>query len=337
MPQDVPQFMQTMVEQDSGNDVLEPLRNDILKDDELPESKDEPKTEAEPSAEKTEQVDTDNNGGESKPTNEDGVTGAGEDGAEKENNGGTDNKQPTDDTKDEKPKEESKPDNAKIVEKTADQIEAAAKGQGNEKLKQAIDLANKFQLVNVDMPKSKDFVLDDGSIDLDSYSKSLITNTVMAIQKSLVGGPLSAALYGVLNTAMTEEQATAQEEKEINDYATGIYNDLVKNFPILSKDKEIEESFDSLLQGENLKRTKLAEQMAKEGKTLPRMEYADYEKLLIRLVGKRNADPTKEEADPVETLKGGVVMNGGAGTPGGDTSDPDIAAMMRVKSKNLFE
>jgi len=323
MPQDVPQFMQTMVDEDAGTDVLEPLRNDILTDETGADEKIEDKP-----------VETDNNSGEPKPTDAENADGSGEDGKKQEAPTDDTNKQPVVPPEDAS-KKEVPTDNAKSVEKTAEQIEAVARGEGNEKLKQAVAIANKFPLVDVPMPKAKDYVLDDGSIDLDAYGKQLIGNTVMAFQKSLIAGPLSAALYGVLNTAMTEEQSAGQQEKEATEYASGIYNKLVENFPRLKEDKDIEESFDSLLQGENLKRAKLAEQMAKEGKTLPRMAYEDYEKLLIKLVGKREQTQNKEELDPVETMKGGVVMNGGIpGTQ--DSSDPDIDAMMRVKSKNLF-
>lgn len=230
-------------------------------------------------------------------------------------------------------------DPTKVIEKTSKQVEDI-KNTPSEKqseLQKAVIMAGKFPLAFPTIPKKEDFTLEDGKFDIEGWGKVFANNIVMSMQQSLTGGPLSAAVFGILMEGFKQEQTEAGQAAEKDSYATGIYTQLVKNYPILGTDKDLEETFDTLLQGEFNKRAVLAEKLKAEGKEPSRMEYADFEKLLTKLIGKQKKEVIeKPDGEKTETLPGGVNLNAGGTQLPKDEIDEAISGMMQVKSKVLF-
>ena len=235
------------------------------------------------------------------------------------------------------PQKPTTPDPALSIQRAAENIanlnKGAIKPEDVTEFHKAVQLASKTPLIFPEnLPKKEDFVLEDGAFDIDGYSKQLIGSVIMAVQKSITGGPLAAATYGILMEAMKEESGAVSKEAELDKYAKDIMGKLETAVPRLKDDKELQELFDDTLNGVMVKRSKLIA----TGQKLPDMVYEDYEKILTKLIGngaKPATPPTPP--DPVENLNGGITMNDTT-TPSGSEEDSDIDAMLRVKKKSLF-
>ena len=354
---DVPSFMQNMGETQEEQVILAPLKDDILKDPdktEVPETPPDEKTpektpvDEKPEDEKKEPEKEEDKKKEEPVKDED---------IEKMNK----TKKPTieeekkevktEEKKTEVKVEEKKPDEKQtekkpdaIIEKAIDKATDAIKeskimpSAKHTELMKAVGLANKVPLIFPEkLPVQKDFWNDDESFNLDGYMKAYTQSLIMGIQKAISGGPLTATVFGLLQKAVSEEQDTARETEEQEAYATGILNKLHENYPVLAKDKDLEETYDSLLQGEIAKRVKIAERDKKEVK---RMEYEDFENVLLKLIGKKTqknktGTVAEDDGEKTESLKGNVTLDGGQSMPK-DEIDDDIAGMKRVKEKSIF-
>lgn len=232
------------------------------------------------------------------------------------------------------------PDPVTTVKKVTDGIAELRAGKipegGMTEFHKAVQLASQTPLIFPEkLPRREDFTMEDGTFDLDNYMKQYTNSIIMGIQKSITGGPLAAATYGILMEAMKEEGNTLKEDSAREAYANDIMGKLNTAFPRLATDKVFQELVDDTLNGVMLKRQRLID----AGEKLGPMKYEEYEAVVARLIGS-GPKPAGggTPVDPIEPPNGGgVALNPGGGDAALiDQDDADISAMQRVKSKSLF-
>ena len=259
--------------------------------------------------------------------------------------------------KDEKPPvEEKKDDDAKKLEnvrkkyKTVEELEKAnleltraltklsednKKAQTNSPQKSsqpsAIEGLKNAQLINPQIPKAENYVLSDGTYDLNSFMRDSFKSFGAEIQKNLLGGPLAAGLFTLLQEAITQEHSQTIDQTRRSQEAEDIWGQVKEKFPILSEKKELEELYSKAIYGEKYRRVQEAQS---QGKDPEEMTTDDYIKLATDIVGGRTIEVAPVAEDATEKVKGQTVMS----ESGRGMSDVEqaIQGMMVAKSRQLF-
>ena len=65
--------------------------------------------------------------------------------------------------------------------------------------------------MKTDLPKSSNYFNEDKSFNLDGYMADVVKAFTMSIQQSLLGGPLSAAMFGLIGDAIQEMETKRGE------------------------------------------------------------------------------------------------------------------------------
>lgn len=214
---------------------------------------------------------------------------------------------------------------------TAPAVTPAEKKEQKKAAEQYIELAKKTPLVDVKIPNSKDYVLDDGSYDMDNFAKDLIQNTVMALQQEMIGGQLGSLQFGMIQEAIGEEFTAAQQKSEANANTKKIENKLYEEFPILKDNEEVAALMERAIFGEVAKRKYEAGKTGKEFVPMVEEDFVELAKVILKNV-KVEAAPVKEEE--ADRLPRGVVAQPTGGKAPLDEIDQDIEDMMNVKKKS---
>jgi len=127
------------------------------------------------------------------------------------------------------------------------------------------------------------------------YTKNLI----VGIQKSILGGPLAAAQFGILQDAMKEESKSRIEASQRDAESEEISEKLYTNFPILKKNKEVEETVSNAIIGAKLMRKRQEEAAGKE---ITKFTYEDYEKIVSSILGTGKTINQEQKVDKVEKI-----------------------------------
>lgn len=172
-------------------------------------------------------------------------------------------------------------------------------------------------------------------LDLGKYMQDTLNNFAVAIQRNMLGGPLSAAIFSMLGKAIGEEQGSALEANKREEAAVNIWNNVQKAYPILGKDARLQGVFERAIYGEKQKRRMEAEKNKTE---FVDMVEEDYLKLANDIVGAQPGTPAPQEEEPTEKPKGDVALkeNTRGATSEEKQVNDDIEGMMKVKRKSLF-
>lgn len=196
---------------------------------------------------------------------------------------------------------------------------------------QYIELAKKTPLVDVKIPNSKDYVLDDGTYDMDSFARDLVRNTTMAFQQALVGGNLGSLQFGMMQEAMSEEYAIANERVQAEKNTKSIENKLYEQFPILKTNERVASRLEREIYGEVARRKAQAAKQGKEFTPMVEQDFLDLATELLQDIKIEAVDVPQEQADRVPR---GVVAQPTGGKAPLSEIDQDIEDMMNVKKKS---
>jgi hypothetical protein len=195
---------------------------------------------------------------------------------------------------------------------------------------QYIALAKKTPLVDVKIPNSKDYVLDDGTYDMDNFARDLVHNTTMAFQQALVGGQLGSLQFGLLQEAMNDEIVAAKQQDQAHQRTTSIENKLYEQFPILKTNERVATRLEREIFGEVARRKAAAQKAGKEFEPMVEQDFLDLATDLLKDIKVEAADVPQEQADRVPR---GVVAQPTGKAPLAEI-DQDIEDMMNVKKKS---
>lgn len=341
MPTDKPSFLR-------GTD-----DNDTEEQEVMSVLEDESKTPTTETAEKTEDAGTSPQAGNTtKDTEEETPTDdakeTGEDGTQAKDDEGKKNDGDTGKPVDEDAK---KIENVKKKYKTTEEIEKAnleltralsKLTEENKKLKDGatkpdttqpsmLDNLKGTQVINPQIPKAENYLLSDGTLDLNSYMRDYTKSLTMTIQQSLLGGPLAAGMFSILQKAIGEEHAQTIDERNRMEQAETIWDQVKEKYPILSDKKELEDLYAKAIYGEKYRRAVEAQQAGKEPEEL---SAEDYMNLARDLVAGRTIETTPTVEDKTETIKGQTVMSEGGSAL--SEEDKAIEGMMALKTRQLF-
>lgn len=214
---------------------------------------------------------------------------------------------------------------------TAPASTPAEKKQQQKASEQYIALAKKTPLVDVKIPNSKDYVLSDGTYDMDNFARDLVNNTVMALQQGLVGGQLGSLQFGLLQEAMNDEITAVKHQDEQVQRTTGIETKLYEQFPILKDNEEVASLMERAIYGEVAKRKMAAEKAGKEFEPMVENDFLDLAKAVLKHIKVEAVNVPEEQADRIPR---GVVAQPTGGKAPLSEIDQDIDDMMNVKKKS---
>jgi len=208
--------------------------------------------------------------------------------------------------------------------------EATPGKQTDDTVAKFINIAKNQPLVDVRIPKSENYKLDDGSFDLDSYGKDLVKNTIMAIQQSLIGGQLGSMQFGILQQAMNEEYRDTISRNENTNRAAALEQKIQTTYPIFKTNEKASELLERAIYGEASRRQMLA---AKEGKEPEKMTEADFMQLAEDLVKNFNI-PVKKQEEEQTDKPGQTPTLQPTQRQRPSEIDSDIEGMLNVKNKS---
>jgi len=332
MPKDKPGFLQNI-----GDDQEEKEIMSVLENEEKPEEKSEEKIE-EKSEEKPEGTLTE---GKPEEKSEEKIE---EKSIKKEINASKTKK-----TSEEKPEKKplimGKYKTVQDLEKAYAELQRAFTRLTEEKSnipEKAEDKLNVFRRTAVIRPvipdPSKYYFKNENNedvLDLEAYMKDAFNNFSIATQQSLLGGPLAAAVFSMLQQAINEEYLSTIEDKKREENAVTIWNNIQKEFPVLSKSEALQELFEKAIYGEKYRRLQQAQANNTEYVDLTEEDYMD---LARKIVGSQPKTMVTPAVEPVETIKSEPTLTE---TRTGISNierqiNKDIDDMMATKSKQLF-
>lgn len=202
--------------------------------------------------------------------------------------------------------------------------------QPQDNLSKFSQLAKTQPLVDVKLPKSELYKFDDGSIDLDGYSRDLVRNVVMSIQQSLIGGQLGAMQFCLLQEAMGQDFQEARGAQEHTAKAATVEQKILTTYPIFKTNTQASDLLETTIYGEVAKRNAAAQKAGKEPEPLTE---EDFMKLAETLVKNLNIPVAPQVEDTADTPHRSPTMQP-TGAPRLSGVDADIDGMMRVKSKS---
>jgi hypothetical protein len=205
---------------------------------------------------------------------------------------------------------------------------ADQKAQDN--LSKFTQLAKSQPLVDVKLPKSEDYRLDNGNFDLDGYGRDLVRNVVMSIQQSLIGGQLGAMQFGLLQEAMGQDFQEARGAQEHTQKAASVEQKILTTYPIFKTNTQASDLLETTIYGEVAKRAAAA---AKAGKEPEPLSEEDFLKIAETLVKNLNIPVAPQSEDAADAVHRSPTMQP-TGSPRLTGVDADIDAMMQVKSKS---
>lgn len=184
-------------------------------------------------------------------------------------------------------------------------------------------------LINPPRIDATKYVGEDGTVDLNSLLNDYTTGLTMAIQKSLLGGALAAAQFGILKQSITEEHEARLSGAQREETARSIESKLMTDFPVLKDNEELQKVVAQAIIGAKKFNQEEAE---KAGKEVSEMGYDDYVALVSTIVGSRPGEG-KTADDPTEKIKPSPSITG-TSVPGPvDDMDETIAGMEKVGTK----
>lgn len=184
-------------------------------------------------------------------------------------------------------------------------------------------------MVRFNKPNIREYTDADGILDVESYMGEYTKNLIVGIQKSILGGPLAAAQFGILQDAMKEESKSRIEANRRDMESEEISEKLYTNFPILKKNKDIEETVSNAIIGAKLMRKRQAEA---NGEAEPVFTYEDYEKIVSSILGNGKTINSEQKVDKVEKINPSPTFKSN-GTRGSEIDDI-IDGMAKVSSKS---
>lgn len=232
-----------------------------------------------------------------------------------------------------KKEEAPAPDASKAVEKVQEEAQKIndVPDEKATELQKNIKLAQKFPLIDVKPPDPSKFYIknDDGEdeFQMADYMKVYTQSLVMAIQNSLVAGPLSAVTFGILQQAIKDDTTEMARDSEATKQASEVLDKLYVEFPKLKTDKDAENDLDGLIQVAIRRRS---EEAKAQNKTPDPMKYEDIQAIALRYFGKPTT-PTPQKEDGAEKNHGGPQLSPGKGAPKDEVLS-DIEGMRKVGS-----
>lgn len=154
-------------------------------------------------------------------------------------------------------------------------------------------------MVRFNKPNIREYTDADGILDVEAYMGEYTKNLIVGIQKSILGGPLAAAQFGILQDAMKEESKSRIEASQRDAESEEISEKLYTNFPILKKNKEVEETVSNAIIGAKLMRKRQEEAAGKE---ITQFTYEDYEKIVSSILGTGKTINQEQKVDKVEKI-----------------------------------
>lgn len=212
----------------------------------------------------------------------------------------------------------------KLTQKPKTEAEAKEQQKAAEKY---IQLAKTTPLIDVKIPKSEDYRLDNGNFDMDGFSRDLVRNTVMAVQQGLIGGQLGSLQFGMMSEALGEEWNSSQQQVTKIQSARAIENKIYESFPIVKSNEKIAKLYERAILGEFHRRKNA------DGENAQALSEKDYLDIAQELVENLNITSTPNEKDAADKPVGQATLQ-----PDGNRSkltgvDKDIEDMMSSKSK----
>lgn len=183
-------------------------------------------------------------------------------------------------------------------------------------------------MVRFNKPNIREYTDADGILDVESYMGEYTKNLIVGIQKSILGGPLAAAQFGILQEAMKEESKSRIEANQKELEAEEISEKLYTNFPILKKNKDIEETVSNAIIGAKLMKKRQAEAIGQEATPFT---YEDYEKIVSSILGTSKTVNQEQKIDKVEKINPSPTFKSDGSR--GNEIDDIIEGMSKVSSK----
>lgn len=210
-------------------------------------------------------------------------------------------------------------------------------GVSTDKKNSPLEIFKKQSFINPRLPDPMKYYFKNEKgeevLDLASFMNDSFKSFGIAIQQSLLGGPLAAAVYGMLGDALLSEQDTARQEAMRDKEATSIWENIQKEFPVLKTDEELQGLFEKAIYGEKYKRAMEARANNTEPKELTVDEYMALAKGVVRTQPKPVSTP---DAEPTEGVKGDAALKDGSGGGPEEGILRDIQDMVDVKRKSIF-
>lgn len=183
-------------------------------------------------------------------------------------------------------------------------------------------------MVRFNKPNIREYTDADGILDVESYMGEYTKNLIVGIQKSILGGPLAAAQFGILQEAMKEESKSRIEANQKELEAEEISEKLYTNFPILKKNKDVEETVSNAIIGAKLMKKRQAEAIGQEATPFT---YEDYEKIVSSILGTGKTANQEQKIDKVEKINPSPTFKPDGSS--GNEIDDIIEGMSKVSSK----
>jgi hypothetical protein len=221
----------------------------------------------------------------------------------------------------------------KVTKSADDKKDEKKKEEDKSDFEKKLEMFKTTPVIQASQPSIDKYKLEDGSYDIDSYMNDRERNLVLAIQKSLVGGPLASAQFQILQQAINEESSKRLETSARDEQTTTIQTKLEEKFPRLKSDEQLQDLFASKVYAEKQRRF---EEAGKDPNKYEDPTYEDYEKLLGQLIAYVSPTQTdkKQEEEKTEKLRGTPPL-----TPNSEQKDPvskDIEEMKEIKGSSKF-
>jgi hypothetical protein len=217
----------------------------------------------------------------------------------------------------------------KVVEKLAPKTDAAQTTR--EKLLETVETLKKIPLISTEIPDPENYYNDDKTFNLAGYLKDYTKSFSIAIQGALLGGPLSATMFGLIHDALRQEDSERDAQVAVQRESQTILDKLQTAFPVLKTDEKLQTRFERTIYGEKVRREAQAKA---EGKELQPMSYENYEELLSDLIS-MVPPASPPPPDNTEQPKGGPQLSSTTEQPP-SVIEQDIAGMQAAKNKQLF-
>lgn len=353
--QDVPSFLQNLPDETDAPAETTPTEEkptEEIKNETIPEGGKDEKTEEKPKTDASPDNADDGKSDESKKEEEKPEDKV-DDGEKKKSDADLAKKEDKPATTEQPKKEEKNPEKTpqetklEALEKQIDTLTKALEKATSsvsttkneeEKVKEKSELDKNIEYLRTtpvftpSIPKAAQYKMEDGTYDIDSWLSDSLRVVILEMQKSLVGGPLAAAQFGILKGALTEESNISKEALQADIEASEIEENLYKAFPRLKNEEKAQSYFANAVQIEKMRRVN----EAKGDKTKAKLTYEEYaaiaQGVLSDITPVAPVVPQKE--DLTENKKGGPQIQTDA-TPVNEEMKA-IQEMREAKQNRFF-